>query len=240
MIGAWTYKNGRNKYSVVRDGSRLLFQEDVSEHVPYACRPYKMHGFLVAGEDGWRVANLKKGAQTVGMIRLKLVDEEMISNFKADGKDRWGSQISAQRLSTEIQVLLQVVAVPNEILWRVCDRLYIPHCCSDTVLVAHSRCLSVSHCCPSTPPRNGLSISAHSRSLPLCRKLCQKEHNSRWKLPSQTTTTQRQLNSSKSTILIALEFQWGQTMLTHCQRTRYKHPPELAPFDHDRAGEAKP
>ena len=137
---------------MVRDGSQLLFhQHGVS------------NGFLVAGEDGWRVANLKKGAQTVGMIRLKLLDEEMISNFKADGKDRWGSQISAQRLSTEIQVLLQVVAVPNEILWRVCDRLYIPHCCPDTVLVAHSRCLSVSHRCPSTPPRNGLSISLQAR-----------------------------------------------------------------------------
>ena len=142
MIGAWTYDDGKSKYSVVHDGSRLLFhEEDVGD------------GFLVADKDGWRVANLKEGAQTIGMIRLKLVDEEMISHFKADGKDQWGSQTRAQRLSTavEIQVLLPVVAVPNEIRWRVCNqiRLYIPHCCSDTVRVAHSHsgCLSVSHCC---------------------------------------------------------------------------------------------
>ena len=141
MIGAWTYNDGKSKYSVLHDGSRLLFHQD------------GVDGFLVAGEDGWRVASLKKDARTVGMIRLKLVDEEMISNFKADGKDQWGSPISAQRLSTavEIQVLLPVVAVPNETLWRACN-----HCCSDTVHVVHSH----SGCLTAAPKKWSLNQPA--------------------------------------------------------------------------------
>ena len=101
MVGTWAYTNpqshSKREYSVVHDGSQLLFQEN------------RKVGCLVAGKDGWMVTNLKEGAKPAGTIRLKLVDEEMVSHFKRDDNDEWGLQISAQRLlAVEIEVPLYV------------------------------------------------------------------------------------------------------------------------------------
>jgi len=81
LVGTWCYNNGRSRY-IVKKSDRLQFVQDgVPEHGT-------VQGELITTlDDGveWSVASLPHGA-----IRLRQINDAVLSQFKFRGETRWG------------------------------------------------------------------------------------------------------------------------------------------------------